>query len=73
MLVLYTDGVTEAFDENFEAFGMERLQAAITQRQDRSAQEVLDGILEAVEQHTAGTTQSDDMTILILKGKPALS
>jgi serine phosphatase RsbU (regulator of sigma subunit) len=67
LLVLYTDGVTEAFNQDYEPFGVERLKETIQSLNVTSAEQILAGILSAVEAHTGDTPRSDDLTILVLK------
>jgi phosphoserine phosphatase RsbU/P len=62
--VLYTDGVSEAFDPNDELFGEERLLAHLKASPGRSARETNLGVLEAVRRHAAGAQQSDDITVV---------
>lgn len=74
-LVLYTDGVTEAFSSQEEPFGEERLQAVIeelvlrsseTEARALTAAELLDGIDQAVRRFTEQVPLSDDLTLLVL-------
>jgi phosphoserine phosphatase RsbU/P len=65
--VLFTDGVSEAFDPNGELFGEERLLAHLGASPGRSARETTLGVLEAVRRHAAGTKQSDDITVLSVR------
>ena len=62
--VLYTDGVSEAYDPNEELFGEERLMAHLQAAPGRSARETTLGVLEAVRRHAAGAQQSDDITVV---------
>ncbi|MFC4729708.1 SpoIIE family protein phosphatase [Coralloluteibacterium thermophilus] len=64
-LIAWTDGVTEAFDADDEAFGDDRLQAAL--RADRAADENCGHLLAAVHAFAAGAPQSDDITILAIR------
>jgi sigma-B regulation protein RsbU (phosphoserine phosphatase) len=66
-LVLYTDGVSEAFDANQDLFGEERLLAQLATAPGRNAHETTLGVLEAVRRHAAGARQSDDITILSVR------
>lgn len=66
-VVFYTDGLTEAMDENGVEFGEERLRQAVIPHVEGSAQDVLDGILDAIREHTRGAVQSDDLTIVIAR------
>jgi len=66
-LVLYTDGITEAFDGQNRQFGDERLVAALEKAGlAGSAEELGTAILGEVAAFEGATPQSDDITILIL-------
>ena len=67
VLVLYTDGVTEARSAEGEFFGEERLKTAIVAAGAGSAQEIVDGIVTAVDQFTGSVAQADDLTLLVTK------
>jgi serine phosphatase RsbU (regulator of sigma subunit) len=64
-LVLYTDGVTEAFSEAGEIYGPERLRDLV-QGAAASAQGMLDAILASVVRFTGDTPPSDDLTLIVL-------
>ncbi|MCL4562800.1 MAG: GAF domain-containing protein [Chloroflexi bacterium] len=65
-LVLYTDGITEAFSPEGEIFGEERLLEAIQSRPAQTAQE-LAGILDRSNTEFSGDAPpSDDITLLVL-------
>ncbi len=66
VLVLYTDGVTEAMNERGEEFGMERLRGIFTDAHSNSSREVNQAIFEAVHAFTGAIPQSDDITCLTL-------
>ncbi len=69
MLYFYTDGVTEAMDEEKNLYTEERLQAALTK--DGTPATPVRGVLEAVradvDRHACGAEQSDDITMLGLR------
>ncbi len=69
LLVLYTDGLTEAINKEDEEFGEERLLHLIREVRNFEAQQVLDLILEEAVNFTGGQLQSDDLTIVVLKMK----
>jgi serine phosphatase RsbU (regulator of sigma subunit) len=65
VLVLYTDGITEALDENNEMYGVERLSGALKRLHDRPVDEIRDGILTEVE--TWASVQKDDVTLVVAR------
>ena len=70
LLVLYTDGVTEAMNAAGEFFGEGRLQGVMKARKDETAASVVRAIWEAVRAFRAGDDQDDDLTIVAIKGLP---
>ena len=66
-LLLYTDGVTEAENRDRDLFDEERLKEALRQHQDSPLKGIQDGIFGAVEKFTDGATQSDDVTLLLVR------
>ncbi len=69
VLLLYTDGVTEAMDHHMEEYGTDRLKKVFHESVDKPAGEIVNSIRKSVLDHTKGFTQSDDLTILVLKAK----
>jgi len=67
LLVLYTDGITEAMDSQGDIFGEPRLIDIVNQVPQLQAQGVLDYILEAVIEFTHGHLQADDLTLVVIK------
>jgi len=66
LLVLYTDGATEAFDSQGQMFGLQRLRNVVMGMRDWNAQKVADQILERVDGFCGGVDLSDDLTAIIL-------
>ena len=66
-LVLYTDGVTEAFNTNNEQYTFERLEEVVKESQTNVPQQLLDAIYADVLRHAEGFGQSDDITILTMQ------
>jgi sigma-B regulation protein RsbU (phosphoserine phosphatase) len=66
-LLLYTDGITEAEDNNRQLFQDERLKKIFSQYQDASLQQLQDGVMSAIEAFTGGASQSDDVTLLVVR------
>lgn len=67
-LVLYTDGITEAFNDEHEIFDTARLDAVLANC-GVSARGMLEAVLEAVREFTAGRPADDDRTLLVMKIK----
>lgn len=69
-VIFYTDGITEARNLQDEFFDEERLEAVITAREWRNADELLAAIITAVDEFSAGAPQADDYTVIVLRRKP---
>ena len=69
-LLLYTDGVTEAFDPAGELFGEERLLESLREVAP-SAKDLVERVLAAVRTFARGAPQSDDIALLALRFRPA--
>jgi serine phosphatase RsbU (regulator of sigma subunit) len=73
ILVLYTDGITEARSPEEESsvedklFGEERLVQVVKESASLSAREIQSAILQAVSDHTKNTPQEDDITLVVIK------
>ena len=68
ILALYTDGVTESFDENEEEFGEERLIEALNRHKKLPAHEVVKAIVTEVQTFTCPERgQYDDITVIVAK------
>ena len=66
-LVLYTDGVTEAFSATDELYGEERLMAFLESHAREHPHAIVDSLRSDVSRWASGTEQSDDITILSLE------
>lgn len=67
-LILYTDGVTEAFDSQGRQFGSKRLETVLRELTgERSASHLLKDITDQVSAFSQGRPQSDDITLMIIK------
>jgi sigma-B regulation protein RsbU (phosphoserine phosphatase) len=66
-LVLFTDGVSEAMSTVQEEYGEERLERALRGALAGTAQEILDAVHQDVLVHTHGASQSDDITMMVVK------
>ncbi len=67
VLVIYTDGITEAVDSHGEEFGAERLIEAVQARRGLPPQDLIGEIFQVVRQYTHGP-QADDLTVIAARG-----
>jgi serine phosphatase RsbU (regulator of sigma subunit) len=72
LLVLYTDGVTEASDPNDEMFGLHRLENMVLGLDSWNAQEIADLIVRRVSDFCGSPDLPDDLTTVVLH-KPSKS
>jgi len=68
-LILFTDGVVEAFNSAGEEFGNERWISAIRNLPDWDAQQSLQFLMRHVDEFVGATRQSDDITCLVFRSK----
>jgi len=67
LLLLYTDGLTEAEDPDDEEFGVERVAEVVSRLERPSAAAACKELLNAVERHTCGEPLHDDATLLVVE------
>ena len=67
LLLLFTDGVSDARDAAGNRLGEERLLEAAKRFRAEAPPRVLERLFELLEQHTAGASQRDDLTIVVLR------
>ncbi|HJZ11919.1 MAG TPA: PP2C family protein-serine/threonine phosphatase, partial [Acidobacteriota bacterium] len=67
ILVMYSDGVTEALSPQGEEFGTERIAGIVQQNRRATSKELCALIFEAVEKFTDSAIPTDDRTIYIVK------
>lgn len=69
VLVLFTDGISEAMNAGGEEFSDQKLEKLAKEISNLSTIEILDNIKSEVQKFTAGAVQSDDITLMIIKVK----
>jgi sigma-B regulation protein RsbU (phosphoserine phosphatase) len=67
IVIFYTDGITEAFSNGGEPFGISRLGDAVVSHRAEDPGRLIDGILAAVEGFAGEKQHDDDMTIVAMK------
>jgi serine phosphatase RsbU (regulator of sigma subunit) len=70
LLVLYTDGVTEAMNTSNEEFGDEALLSVLRGKQNLASTELVQNVFAAVDAFAAGAEQADDITLVAFR-RPA--
>lgn len=71
LLILYTDGISEAKNHQGRHFTQEQIHAAIEACPQQDPQTMVDTIIKQVEQHRDGVERSDDETLLVLQATGA--
>lgn len=70
LLVIFTDGVTEAANENFEFYEEDKLEKVIRQNANKTPRDIALAILEDVNKFsTSDSKYQDDKTIVVIKRK----
>jgi sigma-B regulation protein RsbU (phosphoserine phosphatase) len=66
-LVMFTDGVTEAFNNENEEYGEKRLEELLSKCNNDNCKQIVDNMFNDVKAFAGTAPQSDDITSLILK------
>ncbi len=67
IIILFTDGITEAMSDSEAFFGYSRLEGIICQLQNPNPETIVKSILHGVRSFTGKENQNDDLSILVLK------
>ncbi|MBS1517593.1 MAG: PP2C family protein-serine/threonine phosphatase [Bacteroidetes bacterium] len=67
IIVLYTDGVTEAMNKKEEEFGEANLKKVITSNREKNPDVILESIKNSIVDFTREMPQYDDITMIVLK------
>jgi sigma-B regulation protein RsbU (phosphoserine phosphatase) len=66
-LVMFTDGVTEAMNEEHEEFGNGRLNDTLEEVTMHNCQQIIDSVKSDIKTFVGNAEQSDDITLLVIK------
>ena len=69
VVVVFSDGITDAMNAKQERFGETRLENIIREHRNASVSDLKNHIVDAVNRYAAETPQMDDMTLVVLKRK----
>jgi sigma-B regulation protein RsbU (phosphoserine phosphatase) len=67
LLVMYTDGITEAMDKSLHEYGEERFRRCVERVLRLPASQVRESVISDIHGFTSGHAQSDDLTLMVLK------
>lgn len=67
LLLLFSDGISEAMNSDLEMYGTNRLQELVQNNHTKSTSEIGSLILDDIREHVDGNTQSDDITLMLIK------
>ena len=67
MIVLYSDGVTEANNPEYDEFDEERFIEVLKAHRTEPASQIVQSVIKALTEFTAGAPQADDITLLVAK------
>jgi sigma-B regulation protein RsbU (phosphoserine phosphatase) len=67
MLVLFSDGVSEATNQNYDEFGEDRMIEVLRRHRDAPAAEIVEAVTKALGEFAAGAPQADDITLVVAK------
>ena len=67
LLVIQSDGITEAMNSRQEEYGEEKLQELLLANRDLPVAEIVDLVVREVRKHAGANIQSDDITIMAIK------
>jgi len=65
-IFLYTDGVTEAVNQQDELFSEKGLETGLSDLKNHALKELISGVMDRIETFAGGTPQADDITMLII-------
>ncbi len=66
-LFMYTDGVNEAMNIDFQEYGNDRLEKILTNLNKENSQQIIDTVSEDVNLFVGEAEQSDDITMMVFK------
>ena len=68
-IIFYTDGVTEIFGADSKEFGFERLSKVLKEPGNKSANEIINDVVESTKNFSGSGLYQDDFTLVVLKRK----
>ncbi len=69
IIILFTDGINESLNENFEEFGYTRLEDIIKNNSGLTVEELSNKVMTSVSTFSRNSSQHDDITLVLFKWK----
>lgn len=66
-VILYTDGIVEAMDENQDMYGMKRMLARIRETANKSCSETIAAVIDDVKTFSKNEIQADDISMVAIR------
>ena len=67
IIIFYTDGITEAINEDYDEFGLARMELAVSHARQQDAAAIVQAITHSINDHAGDTPQYDDITMVVMK------
>lgn len=67
IVIIGTDGIPEAHNDHGEMFGREKLKSIVRDNAQKTAEEIISGIVGEVDEFRQGAPQEDDITMVVVK------
>jgi sigma-B regulation protein RsbU (phosphoserine phosphatase) len=67
LLVLFTDGVSDARNRRGDRLGEERVLETIREHREATPEVILDRVMEVLDKHTGRSTRRDDLTVVLVR------
>jgi len=67
ILLLYSDGIPEAFNQEGQQYGAGRLKNVIWGLRDSSSEQIISGLIESIREFAGEREQSDDITLIVIR------
>ena len=67
ILLFYTDGLSEGRNKDGDMFGKERIKHILKENYAKSAQSIMEDLIDAYQSFTKGVKRDDDITVVVMK------
>ena len=67
IVLLYTDGITECWNQAREEFGLKRVREKIVEYAHLNPKEIIENLVRDLDDFASGAEQHDDMTMVVMK------